>query len=184
MWIQDGCKVYMDSYITSNGPHFMVTWTISNNHLLESGLTQNHWETMALRTLTTIYLLLFIMIRGPTWIEIHWNSIWLRAQSHMASHYTWGSVTTLHDFGGVLGWPWNTFFWALTISWSHGSWVVCDITLRRLRLINGYVVEYDNLFILMIPCAVLFMVFSGMNNSEFHCAITFHYRSRLNTIKH
>ena len=21
----------------------------------------------------------------------------------MASHYTWGSVTTLHDFGGVFG---------------------------------------------------------------------------------
>ena len=39
--------------------------------------------------------------------------------SHMMSHYTWGSVTTLHDFGGVVGWPLDTFFWALTISWSH-----------------------------------------------------------------
>ena len=53
------------------------------------------------------------------WIEIRWNSIWLRARSHMASHCTWGSMTTLHDFGGVLWRPLDTFFWALTISWSQ-----------------------------------------------------------------
>jgi hypothetical protein len=28
-------------------------------------------------------------------------------------------MTTLHDFGGVLGRPLDTFFWALTISWSR-----------------------------------------------------------------
>ena len=37
----------------------------------------------------------------------------------MTSHYTWGSMTTLHDFGGVFGRPLNTFLWALTISWSR-----------------------------------------------------------------
>jgi hypothetical protein len=37
----------------------------------------------------------------------------------MASHYTGGYVTTLHNFGGVLGRPLDTFFWALTISWSQ-----------------------------------------------------------------
>jgi hypothetical protein len=53
-------------------------------------------------------------------IEIHWNnSVWLRARSHMTSYYTWGYVTTLHIFGGVSGWPLDTFFWALTISWSR-----------------------------------------------------------------
>jgi len=56
---------------------------------------------------------------GPAWIEIYWNSIWLRAQSHMTSHYTWGYVTTLHDFGGILGRALDTFCWALTISWSR-----------------------------------------------------------------
>ena len=25
----------------------------------------------------------------------------------------------LHDFGGVSGWPLDTFFWALTISWAQ-----------------------------------------------------------------
>jgi hypothetical protein len=64
------------------------------------------------------WFILFYRVWGPTWIEFHWNSIWLRTQSHMTSHYTWGSVTTLHDFGGELGWPLDTFFWALTISWS------------------------------------------------------------------
>ena len=65
------------------------------------------------------WFILFYHVWGPAWIEIHWNSIWSRARSHMTSHYTWGSVTTLHDFGGVLGRPLDTFFWALTISWSR-----------------------------------------------------------------
>ena len=38
---------------------------------------------------------------------------------HMTSHYTWRSVTTLNDFGGNLGQPLETLFWALTISWSR-----------------------------------------------------------------
>ena len=70
------------------------------------------------------WFILFYHVWGPAWIEIHWNSIWLRARSHMTSHYTWGSVTTLHDFGGVLGWPLDTFFWALTISW---SWLLARV---------------------------------------------------------
>jgi hypothetical protein len=110
-------KVYVNSYMTLNGSCFMVTWIIFKNHHLEVGLTQNR-ETIALRALTTVGLFYFIHVWGPTWIEIHWNSIWLRAQSHMSSHYTWWSVTTLHDFEGVLGRPLVTFFWALMISWS------------------------------------------------------------------
>ena len=116
-WMQDGRKVYMDSYMAWNGSCFMVTWTFSKNHLLEVSLTQNR-ETMTLRTLTTGGLFNFI-IREPKWIKIHWNSIWLRAWSHTTSYYTWGSVTTPHDFGGVLGRPLDTFFWALTIPWSR-----------------------------------------------------------------
>jgi len=60
MQMQDGCKVYMDSYMASIGSCFMMTWTIFRNHLLEVGLTQNR-ETMALRTLTTVDLFYFIM---------------------------------------------------------------------------------------------------------------------------
>jgi hypothetical protein len=63
-WIQDGCKVYIDSYMASNGSCFMVTWTIYKNHLLEVGLTQKR-ETMALLNLTTIDVLHFIMYENP-----------------------------------------------------------------------------------------------------------------------
>ena len=63
--------------------------------------------------------ILIYHVWGLTWIETHQNNIWLRAQSHMTSHYTWGPVTTLHDLRGVLGWPLDAFFWAPTISWSR-----------------------------------------------------------------
>jgi hypothetical protein len=62
--MQDGCKVYMDSYVASNGSCLMVTWTILKNHLLEVGLIQNR-ETMALRMLTTVGLLYFIKCEDP-----------------------------------------------------------------------------------------------------------------------
>ena len=60
MWMQDGCKDYM----ASHGPCFMVTWTISKNHLVEVGPTQNR-ETMALRTLMTVDLFHFMMREDP-----------------------------------------------------------------------------------------------------------------------
>ena len=122
-----GCKVYMDSYVASNGSCFMVIWTIFKNHMLEVGLAQNQ-EIMALRTFTTVGLVYFNMCEDHEWIECHWNSIWWRVQSYMTSHCTWGSMTTLHDFGGVLGRPLDTFF-GLSQSRAHGSWRVCEVTL-------------------------------------------------------
>jgi hypothetical protein len=76
MWMQDGCKIYMDSYLASNGSCFMVTWTIFKNHLLEVDLTQNQ-ETKTLLTLTNRRFILFYHVWRPTWLEIHWNGIWL-----------------------------------------------------------------------------------------------------------
>ena len=35
MWMQDGCKAYMDSYMASNGSCFMVTRIIFKNHHVE-----------------------------------------------------------------------------------------------------------------------------------------------------
>ena len=60
MWLQDGCKVVMDSYMASNGSCLMVMWTILKTHLLEAVLTQ-YRETVALRTLTTVGLFYFIL---------------------------------------------------------------------------------------------------------------------------
>jgi hypothetical protein len=42
----------------------------------------------------------------------------------MTSHYTVGSTTALHEFGGLLGQPLDTFIWALTISW---SWLLAHV---------------------------------------------------------
>ena len=57
-------KYTRDSYITSNGSRFMVTWIIFINRLVEVGPTQN-WETMALWTLTTMDLFWYIMHEDP-----------------------------------------------------------------------------------------------------------------------
>ena len=57
--MQDGCKVYMESYMALNGSCLMVTWTILQNHLLEVGLTQFNQESMAFQMLTTVDLFYF-----------------------------------------------------------------------------------------------------------------------------
>jgi hypothetical protein len=35
----------------------------------------------------------------------------------MTSHNTWGSMTTLHEFGGVSRWPWDLLELGLTQKW-------------------------------------------------------------------
>jgi hypothetical protein len=94
---------------------FMVTWTIfkqpplgrrPNTKLGDHGTLNTH----------NCWFILFYHMWGSAWIAIHWNSIWFRDWSHMTSHYTSRSVTTLCGFGGVLGRPLDTLFWALTIS--------------------------------------------------------------------
>ena len=92
-------------------------WVVTNLREIgrgKLGLTQN-WKTMTLWNLITIDLSYFIMCEDPAWIKIHWNSIWFRASSHTTSHYTWGPMTTLHDFGSMWDGLLDTFFWSLTI---------------------------------------------------------------------
>ena len=57
-------KVYMDSYMSSNGSYFMVTWIIFKNHLLKVGLTQNQ-KIITLWPLTSDGLFYFIMYKDP-----------------------------------------------------------------------------------------------------------------------
>ena len=135
IWMQDGCRVYMDSYMATNGSCFMVTWITFKNHLLKVGLTQNRETIYGSPDAHNRWFILCYHVWGRAWLEIRWNSIWLRARSHMTLQYTWGSVTTLHDFGGVLERPLDRFFWA---SHNHGSWLVCKVALslrhNRLKL--------------------------------------------------
>ena len=120
------CEVYIDSYMASNGPCFMVTWIVFENHFLEVGLTQ----TGRPGTLNAhnLWFILFYHVWGHAWIKNHWNSISLRAQSHMTSHYTWGTMTTLYD----LGVHWDGL-WTLSFGFSqfhgHGSWLMCEVAL-------------------------------------------------------
>ena len=78
---KDRYKVHMDSYMTSNGSCFMVTWSILKNALLEVGLTQNR-ETMALRTLTIYSIVSCLrthMNKNSLKLAFAWepNHIWL-----------------------------------------------------------------------------------------------------------
>ena len=109
------CKAYMDSYIASNGSCFVVTWTVFKTPPLGGRSNIKPLGDRGTPNAHKQWWIVFCHVWGPAWIEIRWNSMSLRAQSHMTSHYTWGSVTTLLDFGGVLGWHVDTFFWALTI---------------------------------------------------------------------
>jgi hypothetical protein len=96
--------------MASHGSCFMVTWIMLKNHLLEIGLINTKSGDHGTRNAHNRWFILFHHVRGLVWIEIHWSSIWLRAWSHMASHYTWGPVTTLNDFRSVLGQPLDTHF--------------------------------------------------------------------------
>ena len=118
LWMQDGCES-QHGFLTG------IEWIMSCGHL---DYFQN--PPFGGRSITKLgdhgtpythirWFILFYHVWGPAWIQIYWNNIWLRACSHMTSHCTWGSVTTLHGFGGVSGRPLNTFLEALTISWSH-----------------------------------------------------------------
>jgi hypothetical protein len=77
------------------------------------------------------WFILFYHVWGPKWIEIHWNSIWLRVQSHMTSHYTWGFVTS-HYMTLEVSWDglWTLSF-GLPQLHGHGSWLVHEVAPRR-----------------------------------------------------
>jgi hypothetical protein len=61
---------------------------------------------------------------------IHRNSVWLRARSHTASHYTWGSRDRTTWIRRCVGTAIGHFSFGLTQFHGHGSWLVCEVTLR------------------------------------------------------
>ena len=89
MWMQDGSCI-------------MVTWIICPKPPLGGRPNTRPWDYGVMNAHNR-WFILFYHMWGPAWIESHWNSIWLKAQSHMTSHHTWESVITLHGFGGALG---------------------------------------------------------------------------------
>ena len=63
-----------------------VTWVVFKNHFLEVGLTRKSGDHGILNTHNR-WFILFYHGWGPAWIEIHWNSLWLRAR-HIWLHTT------------------------------------------------------------------------------------------------
>jgi hypothetical protein len=82
------------------------------------------------------WFILLYNVWGPTWIGIHWNSIWLRVRSHMTSHYTWGPVTTLHDLEVFWDGLWSLSF-GLSQFHGHFSCLMCEVALRNMRVCNN-----------------------------------------------
>ena len=122
IWMQDGCKVYVDSYMAPNGWCFMVTWTIFQNHLWEVGLTQNR-KTMAFQMFNNRWFVQFYHVWEPAWIEIEITiglgpgQIWLH--------------TTLED-------PWPHYM-ILEVSWD-GLWTL-SFRLSQFHGHNSWLVE-------------------------------------------
>ena len=119
MWMQDGCKVYMDYCMAANGSRFMVTWAIFKNHLLEVARPITKPGDHGTLNAHNRWFILFYHAWGPAWIEIHWNSIWLRAGHiwlHTALEGPWPHYMIL---GVCWDGLWTLLFWALTISRSR-----------------------------------------------------------------
>ena len=114
MWMQGGCKS-LHGFL--HGIMFHGHLDCFQNPPL-GGRPNTKPEDHGTLNAHNYWFIIFYHVWGLAWIDFFWNSIWLKAWSHMASHYTWGSMITIRDFGIVLGRPWGTFFCALTISWS------------------------------------------------------------------
>jgi hypothetical protein len=81
------------------------------------------------------FFILFYQVWGPSWIKKFIELAFGWGLGHvLTSHYTWRPVTVIHDFGGVLGRPLDTFFRARAFGLSkfhgHGSWLVCEVALN------------------------------------------------------
>ena len=117
-----GFKVYMGSYMISDGFCFMVTWTIFKNHLSEVDLGDRSTPTVHI-----CWFSLFCEVWGPAWTKFHWNSIWLRAWSYVTSSYSWNPWP--HYM--VLEVYWDGL-WTLSLGSNsqfhgHNSWLVCEV---------------------------------------------------------
>ena len=111
----------MDHVSWSLGPFF-------KNQLLEVDLTPTGRPWHSECSHLFLYSILSC-VKRPTCKFLYWNSMWCRARSHMTSHYTWGSMTTIDAFGGALGQPLDTTFFWLSQFHGHGFQLACEVAL-------------------------------------------------------
>ena len=120
--LASNCYMHLTTKANSD-TYIKASWNISPPRM-EDPTTYQILNTKRDHDHSLCWFNVFYHVSWPSWIAIHWSSISSRAQSHMASHYLWGSMTMLHDFGGVLGQLLDTFYQALTISW---SWLLARV---------------------------------------------------------
>ena len=91
-WMQNGCKVYMDSYMASNGSCCMVTWTKGHfTHETKSPwplhFKHSHWWKRRSRS----KFLLYTMLRGTNIVcecKMDAKSTWIPTW-HRLDHVSW-----------------------------------------------------------------------------------------------
>jgi hypothetical protein len=127
MWMQDGCKVYMHSYVASNGACFIVH--LDYFQILPLGGRPNT-KPRDHGTMNThnCWFVLYYHVRWPAWIKIHWNNMWLRAWLHMTSHTLEGPWPNYMILKVCWDGLWTLSFW-LSPFHGHGSWLVCEVAL-------------------------------------------------------
>jgi hypothetical protein len=127
MWMQDGCKVHLDSYMASKVSCFMVTWIIFKSHIFEVGLAKIGWPWHSKRSQPLIYSI-FLCVRTPMnrhslkivfgWEQGH---IWVHSRlegpwpHYMILEVGWDGLCT------------NSF--QLSQFHGHVSWLVCEVAL-------------------------------------------------------
>ena len=118
--MQDGCK-------SLHGPLHGIKWIMFHGHLdysqkppLGGRPNTNPWYRDTPNAHHR-WFILYYHVREQKIIEIAFG--WEPGHIWMTSPYTWGSVTTLHEFGGVLGRPLDTFLLG-----SHNFTVTVTVT--------------------------------------------------------
>ena len=137
--MHNGCKVYMDSYMASNGSCIHAHLDNFQNPPLEGRPNRKPGYHGTPTVHSRWFILFYYVWGGPTWIESHYNSIWLRARLHMDSHYTWGFVIDHSTWvWRCVGTAFGHFSFGLSQFHGHGSWLVCEVALlASLTSMNG-----------------------------------------------
>jgi hypothetical protein len=79
VWMQDGCEVYVDSYVASNVIMFHGHLDCFQKPLLGDRPDTKLGDHGTTEHSPLLVSLFYFIMWGLAWVEIHWSSIWLRA---------------------------------------------------------------------------------------------------------
>ena len=129
-WMQDGIKVFLHGFLHG------IESIMFHGHLdyfqtpFLGGRSNTKSEDYGTLNAHNHWFILFYHVWRPARIEIHWNSSWLRAPSHIASHlhlrvrdhttWCWRCVGTAFEH----------FSFGLPQLHGHGSWLMCEVALE------------------------------------------------------